>query len=369
MFAPALLILIFTKEKFKFLKNKQLWISLGIIALVLLPHLVFYTMHYGNPVTDILNHYFGISTAAATESSSRTISNIFMYVRDLPYILTGSQALSINLSSIVFYSFFIGIIIFLINLILGIDKVFQNGDSQKNLFVLCWIIIPLLVLGYITDMVEQRYVSAVMPFLFVMVAIAFSAIEKQITHWFKLGKKTTVILIFLLLIIVLIPNYTWSNQLIDNKKTSYLQVKQAGLWIKENSNPFDSVITASQPQIAYYAERATYVEGFNISEMETTISKYHPRFLILSVFEQHPQWFLNYPQEHPNLLKPVQGYFADANQQQPLLIIYEFNYTAASPEKVNSSSITSLPENITNTLNSTSQNNISEISSNFSNSS
>ena len=48
MLAPGFVIFAFFKEKFKFLKNKRLWISVIIFLVVLTPHLVMYNEHYEN---------------------------------------------------------------------------------------------------------------------------------------------------------------------------------------------------------------------------------------------------------------------------------------------------------------------------------
>ena len=133
-------------------------------------------------------------------------------------------------------------------------------------------------------------------------------------------------MLFIVLIILLVPNLSWANQLTENKKASYLEVKQAGLWLKENSNPEDIIITASGPQIAYYSERSTYTQG-NETGFPEMIKELKPRFLILSIFESHPEWLLQYPQEHQDTLTPIKAY---QQNEQPVLIIYEFKYQNGS---------------------------------------
>ena len=108
------------------------------------------------------------------------------------------------------------------------------------------------------------------------------------------------------------------SELIEGKKTSYWQVKEAGLWMKENSNLSDVMISNSIPQIQYYSERNTYMAK-NISHLESL----KPKYIMVSVFERSADWFYSYPEEKN--LKIVNGYFADEQKTQPVLIIYEYS--------------------------------------------
>lgn len=331
MFAPAFLILIFTREKFGFFKKKTFWLASLLFLLFLTPQIILYAMHYGNPITDILAHYFGINSVSNTTPASTSMSTIFRYIFDLPYIMDGSW--NPNPIMTIFKPFVIllilGVFYFFTDIILGFDKIFKNEEIQKKLFVFVWIVIPFLVLGYITLYVEQRYASAALPFLFMIAGIAGYSI---FSYFFKiLGAKDKLAkcLVFLLLFILLTANFMWGIQLIDSKKTSYLEIKEAGIWLNQNSNPSDLIITASRPQVTYYAERSVQSSDPHIWDNKTTFEKtvkeLKPSYLVLSVFEQTPDWLYAYPQEHQSSLIPVKAFYQG---QQPIVIIYKFNYTA-----------------------------------------
>ncbi len=337
LFTFPFLVYAFTREKFSLFKNKKLWIVVGIFLLVISPQIVSYTTHYGNPITDILAHYFGISGVSETPTNQRTVSTIFSYLKDLPYILGGTPASSTFsfLSKVLLFSFLIGFILFFIDLILGFDKIFQNPKLQKKLFVLLWILTLFLVLGYITDYVEHRYVIPALPFVFLISAIPLINLKKYLKINYKF---ISILFIFL---VILVPNLIWANNLIEAKKTSYLEVKQAGEWIKENSEPRDIVLSVSLPQTMYYSERPTY--PFNMASKEfrrrdSTIPDYgqdregfenfiedkKPKYLIMSAFEVHPDWVYTWPEEHKDELTPVKAF----NQgDQTVLVIYEFKYS------------------------------------------
>ncbi|MCK4647415.1 glycosyltransferase family 39 protein [Candidatus Pacearchaeota archaeon] len=326
IFLPIFFIFILIKEKFKFLKNKSLWVALLIFILILSPLFVIYTQHFGNPITDIMSYYFGIeANTTAVASTKGTFSNVPMYFKDLPY----------NLSKPIFYLFLAGVFYFFTDLFLGFDKIFKNKNVQKKFFIFLWIVLPLAILGYMDSYAQQRYTMPQHPFFFLIAAIPFFKIGRLIKKHFKFNKKIMAFLILVVFIVALIPNVIWANQLIENKKSSYFELKPAGEWIKENSKKGDMIITNSFPQISYYSERrvATFGTCYNNPEAHTTscseeefyefVEDVKPKFLVWSVFQHHEEWIINYLQNN-NIWTPVQVY----NQgEQPIIIIYESDYS------------------------------------------
>ena len=321
MLAPPFLIYILIKEKTKIFKNKQLWITLGIFLLLLIPQFVLYALHYGNPLTDIASHYLGIGSGSnpVIEGNQRTISfSIFNYLIDLPYILSVPFFILLIVGAISFFS----------DLFLGLDKLFKNEEIQKKFFVLMWILSLFLIMGYIGSVsyVEQRYMTAALPFLF-LIAIYFPVLN--IHKLFK--KKGELILGIFLLALLIFPlgniqsNYSTTSFLIENKIDSYSEIKEAGVWIKEHSNLSDTVITPSRPQTVYYSERSTQSGDIhifeNVSFFEKEVERINPRYLVLSISEPAPEWIYSYPEQNQDKLTPVKVY---SQNQQPTTIIYEF---------------------------------------------
>jgi len=327
MFVLPLIVLTFTKEKFKFLKNKNLWLSILVFFIVLIPFFILYSSHYGFFVKDIIAYYLGIGQPVdiGSAAATKTFANFFDYFKNLPYML----------SWYILIPFLVGIFFFFVDMVFGIDKIFNNENIQKKLFVFLLIVVPFIALGRITDYVEQRYIMPMLPFLFLIAAYSFNVFD-----YIKLGPKSKAFLAFIILLGLLIPSFLWANQLIDSKKTSYIEVKDAGLWIKQNSNSSDIVVSNSLPQIIYYSERATYPmalyrQGLHYQNPE--LMKYKdgeagfdefviekkPRYLMLSAFENHDEWMYAYPQKHVTELVPV---LAIPQTQQPVVVVYEFKY-------------------------------------------
>jgi len=331
MFAPCFLIFVFLKEKISIFKNKNLWFALLSFLIIFSPQIYLYSSHYGNPVKDILAHYFGVNLETEVGSvNERTISSVFNYIKDLPYSLDGTFALPLKF---IFILFFIGALIFLFELLLGIDKFLSHPEIMKKIFILLWLTIPMLVLGYITDYVEHRYLMPVLPFLFLLVTIPLNHLENVFTNKLNFSKVKSFICVFLILLVLLIPNLIWANQFIEAKKTSYIEVKEAGEWIKQNSNSTDIVISNSLPQIEYYSERSTYPFDLgktgdkyraNQSEFEKFVVDKRPRYIVISGYESQEDWVSDFLQKNAEKLIPAKTY---KQGEQFILVIYEIKYS------------------------------------------
>lgn len=304
MLAPPFLFYIFLKEKFKMFRNKQLWITFGIFLLLLVPQFILYSMHYGNPINDIAAHYLGIGTSSSSAYSGdqRGFSAaVFNYFANLPYMM----------STVIFILLILGAIYFFSDLFLGFDKLFKNEELQKKFFVLSWIVSLFLIMGYIGSIsyVEQRYITAGLPFLFLIAFSPILFVSEILVKKFAKYKKMIIFLVFLSLILLMIPSWNLSNSLIDQQKTSYLPVQQVGELIKADSNPGDIVLSTSLPQITYYSELSVYpydIKNDSIAKGDKSIANYSdgeagfeqflkakkPKYLMTSVFESDPNWML-----------------------------------------------------------------------------
>mgnify|MGYP001589359055 FL=1 len=120
--------------------------------------------------------------------------------------------------------------------------------------------------------------------------------------------------------------------IIEIKKETYLQVKQAALWMKENTKEGDKLFSISFPQTQYYSDRETLSywpphSGYNTSEeFAKWLDKEKPKFLTISLFENHPEWIVPIVENKTDKFLPVQAYFLDPEQKQLALVIYEVKY-------------------------------------------
>ena len=146
---------------------------------------------------------------------------------------------------------------------------------------------------------------------------------------YEIIKKYEITLAFIFIIAILALGsyqvFKHSDGIIKARVSSYAEISDAGLWIKQNSNPGDIVISSSVPQNTYYSERATYGFPSNESEFLPMLKEKKPRYMVVSAFEKSADWTYAWPSSNPDKLTPVNGYFADAEKKQVTLVIYEFN--------------------------------------------
>jgi len=88
------------------------------------------------------------------------------------------------------------------------------------------------------------------------------------------------VIIFILVILALgiYTQVVHADRIIKIKLDSYAPVRDAALWIKENSNKEDIIFSISHPQTSYYSERKviSYSLAKNDSDLDKMIKEYKP---------------------------------------------------------------------------------------------
>src|SRR3989338_8597460 len=119
---------------------------------------------------------------------------------------------------------------------------------------------------------------------------------------------------------------TQAHQIIENKKTTYAELKQAGIWIKENSDKDDKVmITNNEMEFGAYAEIAYINEGDNQTDFEEILVRERPKYIVLALFGQNEEfeWIIPLLNTDKERFVPVQAWFSDAERKQPRVVIYK----------------------------------------------
>ncbi len=305
-----LLYLIIT-EGFKFLKNKNLWISISTAAFCFIPYALWYYLTYSKiPILGPAGFY-------------GAFSQLDSYISFAPVVFQSQIPGLINISP--FFGHFllllliIGILIALFNMVAGYDLLRKDENLKKNILILLWIIIPFVFFAFFAGQIaEDRYLSYIYPATFFVISLALLKIYSLIKKF-----NVTLALCAVLLVIILsaITQTGYADRIIKVKSTSYIQFKQAGSWIKENSYEEDKIISTGEPQLNYYAERDIiyWPEDYEIDEFLD--KNKNVKYLVLSALEPSPQWTYSWPQENQDKVVPVQAY--TDSQQRPILIIYE----------------------------------------------
>jgi len=313
-YGVILILFLFITEQFKFLKNKHLWISFLISMIPIALFLLWEFFYHGNALAFMT----GYSGPPATSPDYKTI---------LGFIYT-------DYTRPVFFIFFlVGIFFVLINVFFSLDLMLKKKDKRAyaNLFLIIIFFFILLFTLFAIKQAENRWLIAMAVPIFI-----FSA--KGIVHIYNLLRKNTgkSIAVLFLVIILFSGAYLqikYGDLIIKSKIPSYSHVKELGLWLKENSNPDDVILSLSLPQLSYYSERRVY--SYSESEekskqlFDNLVKEYKPRYLTLSgIYEMHlaPKWIFTWPQENPDKIRPVHVIYADETQQQAIFIVYEFIY-------------------------------------------
>ncbi len=306
------LVYLFLIERFRLFKNKRFLTFIILCLIIFLPYGIYSMSKYHA----VLPRFSALGTSATGDTF--TPGAWANYLKQFPFYLR----------TFFLIIFILYLIYFIFNFVIGYDLFFKQKDNSLNsdVFMFLWILIPVIFLSYVAVILsghtEDRYLHSVFPAIFLMVGNGLYTIYNSLK---KFNKQIIILAIIIILIIGMIPLVKYTNTIIKDRVSSYYGVKMGGLWIKENSKPGDVIISNSLPQNTYYSERATYY-----SADEEKIKSYKPKYLVWSVFESSgaPESdYVKYIQGHSKELKPVQAYFADKEQKQPILIIYEANFS------------------------------------------
>ena len=190
----------------------------------------------------------------------------------------------------------------------GFDIIFKGEETEtkkelkRDLFLFLLLIIPFLIVVRSLVYVDIRILTIIFPIILIIAGVGIIKIYDYIKG--KEGDKWKEIIAILFIILILcVTSYglKQSDLAIMSKKDSYGEVKQAGLWLKQNTLSTEAIITTSVTQIRYYSEKETFDFVETKEEFEQLI-KDNPqiKYYILSVFEQHRDepWMYSYPQEN-----------------------------------------------------------------------
>ncbi len=296
---PAILIFVLITEGFKFFKKKEVWIAILIFILILSPYIIWGYSEFGG----------FIFTEASSHSTPENYLVGFSLMKD--YINLFPTYFSWPLLVIFIFG-----IIMMYKVFLYFDRLIKGDNKlRRDLFLLLILLIPFILISFLLNHVENRYIITVFPTIFLIsssfIMFGYNFIKRK-------SKLLAVILLIGLLVFISVFQIIKTDVLVKNKQYTYSGIRDAGLWLKNNSNVSDIIATRSWPQISYYSERETIKLYENEEEFESMLSE-NNKFFMLSAFEYHPEWAYTYPQR--NNLTTVQAYLDKENQ--PIIVIYK----------------------------------------------
>jgi hypothetical protein len=322
MFVPALFLFIVLLNKSAVFTRKGLIISsclvvAAIISVIFVPKIAGAFLGYYNPKNPIawnsLHVFYGFYQSAISW-----------------------------LPSLFFWAFLFGIFLLILDFSISFGKLKQIAVNGENLDFKSDVFNTLLIASILFIFVfimrpytgfEYRWFFPLLPGMLAFTSKGVISFSQYLAGAFK-NKKFATALIVIVVVLGVYTQLVHADNIIRVKLDSYLQVKQSGLWLKDNSNPNDIIVSASVPQHAYYSERLVY--NFNVNGASNNnetifterINQLKPQYLVVSAFEPgfQPDWALAWASKHNQTATPVQAYFFDSAKTQVALIIYKLNY-------------------------------------------
>jgi 4-amino-4-deoxy-L-arabinose transferase-like glycosyltransferase len=301
LIAIAILIYLLIIEGFKFLKNKYLWISGFIAVIPLIPYFIWYYVKYGKMAILSVGSYY---------SSSDFF--VWGYMKLFPSLYLYSKW------HILLILFLIGLLVLLFNLVIGFDLIRKDKKLKSHLFVFLLLVIPFIYFSISQGHIEPRYLFYIFPSVFIILGLGTFKSYKFLS---KYSKDLALVVILFALLFGVYTHYQFSDMQIKAKADSYVQLRDAGLWIKEHSLAGDKIISSGVPQLTYYSDREI-LNWPEEEEMEDFIKETGAKYMVLTLLERSPDWSYSWPENNKDKVVPIQAYLME--NKQPILVIYQF---------------------------------------------
>ncbi|MBI2110219.1 glycosyltransferase family 39 protein [Candidatus Woesearchaeota archaeon] len=295
-----LLYLLFT-ERLNFLKKKDLWISAFLGTILILLYFIWNKIVFGSFLAFAKSYAQGFAGGPAWY-----ILNFFKLYTEWFY----------------FIFFLLGLLTFY-KLFIGFDLLLKNKEEslKSDFFILLWILIPLIYFIFFQRAAEDRWLMIIAPAIFLLIGKGCMLIYNFI-H--KYNKYIAIIAIAIILSYGAYLQVDHTKKLINEKKDTYHQVRLAGQWIKENSQPTESVLANNVYMELLYSSERKIIDIGTEEGIKEKIKKNEPKYYVVTAFYQSEAWTYEFPSKYPEVVKPVQAYFFDKEQQNLAVIIYEF---------------------------------------------
>jgi 4-amino-4-deoxy-L-arabinose transferase-like glycosyltransferase len=251
-------------ERWQVFKNKDYRRSLMLGAVMLLSYLLWQQWQYGNPLYSIVRE---IRANASQLDLMDRLDLLWDFLRGYVLVLPTSVLLLWAAG-------------------VSIPQAWR-GRLRAHLFLFLWWLIPTVGYGLLSDHFEDRYAILAYPPIFLWVAVAIGAVFTSLA---RVHRAVALLVALTLASFAGFRLWQRSDFIIRARLQSFDSIRQAGLWIEQNSTPGDSIVSPSVPQITYYSERATYPFPPAESDFLQLLQDKHPRFIIVSPYEALPPW-------------------------------------------------------------------------------
>ncbi len=292
-------------HRHRVLGKKNFWIG-SVIGVV--PLLIFFASN--------LIKYGGLFPAVESYAAAAAEKPVAFYVFGfIPYILKNTFT----------GLFLIGLAIVIFELFIGLDAISKFKRIKSDVFLIVMLLVSLIFFVFVIKAAEDRYLMMIFPPMFVFSSIALLDVYNFAG---KYSKAFAVILVLGILGFGAYSQITFGNMIIEDKKTSFLPMKEALVWIGENT-PEDAVILGqwADPYTIYYAGRRVEEWPRPLDGLDS----FEPKadYLIVNIVHPPDDRVTNYIQEHlQDRANVVKVFYFDEAKQNPAVIASKLNKLA-----------------------------------------
>lgn len=278
----------------------------GSTAIGLIPLIVFFISNFIT-YRNIFPAFFGSNYVAPEE-----------IVSNLPFAWNLISYIPVYLKTVLFVFFIVGIITLFFEILIGYNLIKGNIKIRNYLLMILILVAIFSFFIFYMRAGDDRWLFVIsLP----LCCLTGFGINLFYTFARKYNKYLAIILVLVILFIGAYSQITFADNLIKNKRESFLQIRQGFEWIKQNS-PEESIIIGSsiQPYAVFYAERQYLNFPLNNSDKDK-ISQ--ADYLIQHAFTPQSPYINEYLSQNQDKWTPVNIFFFDQEQTQPALVIYK----------------------------------------------
>ncbi|MBD3312386.1 hypothetical protein GF352_02960, partial [archaeon] len=247
------------------------------------PLMIYDLVVYANPLHSPLEFLrFNLSASGGSQAGSQ-----FYYL----------------MSMLVNYGLVMGLIVFL-----GFISLVFKLKNKKVLFTAIYLVTFISFYSLITSVKELRFLIHLLPLMAATSVLGANLIISSLVK----RKRLVKYVLATVMVLIVIENLPSAYNNINAVKDSYLEVKQAGRFLRDYDG---RVMSNSVPQITYYSENPTYNFPSNETAFIQEASDYS--FVMVSAYESHPEY--TYTLNH-SFLVPIKAY---PSPQDARLVIYQ----------------------------------------------
>lgn len=306
---PVIGIYLLLTKRPAFLRDRDIWISIMLFWIVLSPYLAWSYYELGSPLEP-----FMIGQGTIAEDTPGYSSGLLGYLAWFPGHYLHSA----------FFALFIAGLAGLYEMLLGIDLIIKgkadktgNSRLRADLFLVLWIIMPLIYFSFFVGHNEDRYLMHIFPAVFIIAAKGARTAYYYIKRY---SRPAAVIAVSAVLVLGGIQQLAHADAIIRIKQDSFSHVKEAAIWVKANSAPEEKTANEYWPIFSYYSERESVHLNTGEAEFES-IRKNDSSIRYYALFSEHYsewKWQFEYPEEKG--LEVAKAFYVDGN---PAAVIYK----------------------------------------------